>query len=180
MEMAARGDGGAARTQLTVADRPLDAGAYSWGWVEYSGYGRDRKPQSFSVIMFDEPTDPRSMDRIRRAANRPRWMMLLRCYGPAVAGLILLMAAGSLPLVGQIALALTAVGGYQLWRHSQMIRKLSGAVEVWGDRSIEDYRAGREFLNALGDPAVRRSDLFAYFELRAKANELKTVLSDSY
>lgn len=166
--------------KIAIPDRPIEAGSYSWGWVSYGDYDRAGKPSSISVVMFDEPTDPKSMASLQKTLTRPRWRSNLLCYGPAGLAFIAMMAntAQGNGLLGQLSLALAALSGWQIWKYTRALRKLAGAVEVWGDRDLENYIAGRSFLKALGQRGLPEGDLFAYFNLRAQATELKSVISD--
>lgn len=167
--------------RVAIADRPIEAGVYSWGWVEYKGYGSDSKPTEISVVMLNEPKDQKAMASAKKILTRPRWRSLLACYGPLVIG-FLAMCFGDLSAngwIGQFALLMAGISGWQIWKHSQVIRGISDATEVWGNRDLENYIAGREFLRALSHEDLPAGDLFAYFNLRASAAELKNVISDT-
>ena len=176
-------DGGKDRMKsgrISIADRPIEAGVYEWGWVDYRGYGPTGRPAEISVVMFDEPTSRRAMANRRNILTRPRWRNMLASYGPIVFG-FLAMSFGNLEdngWLGQFALLMAAVSGWQMWKHNRAIRSLETATEVWGNRDLENYIAGREFLRALTHRDLPRGDPFAYFNLRSQARELEGLISD--
>lgn len=168
--------------KITIAERPIEAGVYSWGWVDYSGYDSRSEPTEISVTMFTEPTNRRSMAQLRRIVSRPRWVSMLFSYGPVILGFFL-VTSGNIAengWLGQLALLLVAVSGWQIWRYSRALKELSGATAVWGDRNLENYIAGKGFLLALTHRDLPQGDIFAYFNLRAQVAELRTVLSDEF
>ena len=168
--------------RVSIADRPIEAGVYEWGWVDYLGYGPTGRPAGISVVMFDEPTGRKAMATRKRILNRPRWRSLLACYGPIGFG-FLAMSFGNLEAngwLGQFVLLMAAVSGWQMWKYTRAIRSLGDATQVWGNRELENYIAGREFLRALTHRDLPEGDPFAYFNLRSQARELEGVISDAY
>lgn len=168
--------------RVSISDRPIEAGVYEWGWVEYRGYGPTGRPAEISVVMFDEPTSRKAMATRKRILTRPRWRSLLACYGPITFG-FLAMSFGNLEAngwLGQLALILAGVSGWQMWKYTRAIRSLGNATEVWGNRELENYIAGREFLRALTHRDLLKGDPFAYFNLRSQARELEGVISDTH
>lgn len=166
--------------RISISDRPIEAGVYGWGWVEYRGYGPTGCPAEISVVMFDEPASQKTMATRKRILTRPRWRTLLACYGPIVFG-FLAMSFGDLEAngwLGQFALLMAVISGWQMWKYTQAIRSLKHATEVWGNRELENYIAGREFLRALTHRGLIADDPFAYFNLRSQARELDGVISD--
>jgi len=169
--------------KITIPERPIEAGVYSWGWVDYGDYkGPHREPQRISVVMFTEPTTPRAMAALKRTLSRPRWLSMSLCYGPLVLGFLLLLILGSLGQpsgLNPLYIVAIVFSGWQTWKYAQSLKGLSKATEVWGDRTLENYIAGREFLRALTHRDLPRGDIFAYFNLRAHAGELREVISDT-
>ena len=143
----------------SISERPIEAGAYSWGWVDYGDYGQDGKPQSISVVMFDEPTDPGAMGSLRRWSSRPYWLTMLICYGPVISGAVavsILGGAQGQSWISHLALGTTILSGWQIWKHTRNGRTMAGALELTADRRMEDYIAGRELLRTLADSRLQR------------------------
>jgi len=167
---------------LRISDRPIEAGAYSWGWVDYSDYDSAGRPQEISVTLFDEPTDRSSMEKLRRWIGRPYWLTMVICYSPILAGALIagIGVAQEQLWMSYIALAAAAVSGYFVWKNVRSIKSLVGAMVLNATRDLENYIVGREVLAALGGAALQRGDPFAYFDLRVRLKELEEVLSDDH
>jgi len=131
-------------------------------------------------VLFPEPDNERSMASLKRTLGRPRWLALSLCYGPLVLGFFLLLILGSLgqaSVLSSLYLLAVIVSGWQTWKYHRSLQKITEATEVWGDRSLENYIAGRQFLRALTHRDLPRGDIFAFFNLRAAASELKDAIS---
>lgn len=169
--------------KVTIPERPIEAGTYSWGWVEYGEYrGEFHEPQTISVTMFPEPTDERSMRSLYRTLSRPRFISMALSYGPVILGFLCFVVLGSfIGAAGLGFLYLIAVlfSAWMTLKYSRSLKLLAMATEVWGDRSLESYIAGRDFLRALTHEDLPRGEISAYFNLRAQASELRGVISDT-
>lgn len=171
-----------AQGRLSIPERPIEAGVYSWGWVDYHGYDRSGKPSEISVVMFSEPSDSRRMAKLRRWLSRPNWLNLLLCYGPLVLGVIA-VGSNSLAQIGwisELALVGAAFSGWQFWKQIRNLRTIGGAVQLDANRNLENYSAGREFLRLLSHSGLGQDDIGAYFNLHAQTVELKCVISDDW
>lgn len=169
--------------RVTIPERPIEAGVYSWGWVEYGEYrGEFSEPQSISVTMFPEPTDEHSMRSLYRTLSRPRFLSMAFSYGPVILGFLLFLVLGSVISaagLGFFYLIAVLFSAWMTWKYSRSLKILATATEVWGDRGLESYIAGREFLRALTHEDLPRGEISAYFNLRAQASELSGVISDT-
>lgn len=167
--------------KITIPERPIEAGVYSWGWVDYNSYrGAHMEPQGISVVLFSEPGSERSMASLKRTLSRPRWLTLSFCYGPLVLGFFLLLILGSLgqaSALSSLYLFAVVLSGWQTWKYHRSLQRITEAIEVWGDRSLENYIAGRQFLRALTHRDLPSGDIFAFFNLKAAASELKEAIS---
>lgn len=165
---------------VSIPDRPIEAGVYSWGWVSYGGYDDDAKPTELSVTMFDEPTTEKAMGSLRRLAERSYWLSMLICYGPMTFG-ALAVTLGNVreySWLSQLALGTMVISGWLILKRLRGTKELSKCTVLSANRNLENYLAGKDFLRALSNPALSRGDLFAYFDLRARSSELHKALSD--
>lgn len=163
-----------------IGDRPIEAGVYSWGWVDYRGYGPTGRPQSITVVMFKEPTSETRAKKLYRLAHRSRLATLAIGYGPLLLGFFAMATGvlGETPLAGYFTLAMAAWSCWNLWSQHKSYREIYEATEFRADSSVENYIAGKAFLRALGNPALMAGDIYAFFDLRVSADELSRTISD--
>lgn len=168
--------------RLSIPERPIEAGVYSWGWVDYHSYDQAGNPSEISVVMFSEPSDSKRMGALRRWLSRPNWLNLLLCYGPLILGVIAVGSPGlaGISWISELALGTAVLSGWQFWKQIRNLRIIGVAVQLDANRNLENYSAGREFLRLLGQQGLSQGDIAAYFNLHAQTVELKRVISDDW
>ena len=166
---------------ISIPERPIEAGSYSWGWVDYSDYGQDGRPNSIHVTMLADPRDGKSVAKLRRWIARPHWLNMLLCYGPVTLGALVVSLIGNPgenSWLSHLALVTTIFSGWQVWKQTRNTRLLSNVLRLDADRNLENYSAGRRFLELLSAERLHRGELSAYFNLRAQTTEIAAILSD--
>lgn len=163
--------------RLFITDQPIQAGVYNWGWVDYEVKRSTGLPEEISVVMFDEPMDPKRVHFLRKVSRQSSFQAMISTYGALLVG-FLLMVFGQVivnPWIGYAAIFLASLSGVQVWKRSRALKILGTAVEVCADRTIENYIAGNGFLKALAQPELANGDVFAYFNLRAQVQDLQEL-----
>lgn len=167
-------------SKLSIANRPIPAGVYSWGWVDYS-YGIDYsygKTASISVVMFDEPLEIKRVAFLRKTAQQSQFRSAVSCYGVLLASL-LLMTFGQIEAntwLGLIGVTAALISGWKVWNRIQALKGLSTALQVTANEQVEKYLAGKDFLKALAHEGLPDGDIYAYFNLRAQVRDLQKLV----
>lgn len=161
-------------SKLSIANRPIPAGVYSWGWVDYS-YGQTA---SISVVMFDEPLEIKRVAFLYKTAQQSQFRSAVSCYGTLLASL-LLITFGQIEAntwLGLIGVTAALISGWKVWNRIQALKELSTTLQVTANEQVEKYLAGKDFLKALAHEGLPDGDIYAYFNLRAQVRDLQKLV----
>lgn len=166
--------------RITIPSRPIEAGVYGWGWVDYGGYiaskfSKELTPTELKLYLHDDVVDRRKIKRVQRHFRRPQWLNTTMIYMPVVLGLIL---AGTIAMSPYLLLLCLVLSAWAIWNRYKITTANFLFFEL--DRSMEDYKVGRELLRALSHEDLLRDDVYAFFNLKAAAMEFHGTMGELY
>jgi len=166
--------------KITIPSRPIEAGVYGWGWVSYGGYNASRSsgkssPTELKLYLHDDVVDRRKIKRLQKHFQRPEWLNTALIYAPVVLGLML---AGTAAMSPYLLLAGFFLSAWGMWNRYKLTQ--TNFIFLQFDRSVENYKVGRELLRALSHKDLLRDDVYAFFNLKATAREFHKTMADLY
>lgn len=164
------GNGDMRSGQVTVASKPIEPGIYGWGWIEYN---RSENPTEVSVMILEDVFPRRKVEDMHRFIHSSTTAQFLYTFLPIIIAIALITIQSSLaPIAG----ALTIVTLWRMTRTQRISRNLY--KQILGNQNLERLDSGREFLRALSHKGLLTDRFYAYFNLRASADELSDTISE--
>lgn len=154
---------------VTVASKPIEAGLYGWGWVEYN---RVENPTEVSVMILEDVYPRRQVEEMHKFIHASTTVQFLYTFLPIMLAIVLITVQASLaPIAG----VLTVITLWRMTRTQRISKKLY--KQILGNQNLERLETGREFLRALSHKGLLTDKFYAYFNLRASADDLSSAIS---
>ena len=155
---------------VTIASKPIKAGLYGWGWVEYN---HPENPTEVSVMILEDVFPRRKVEDMHKFIHASTTVQFLYTFLPIITAILLITIQNSLaPIAG----VLTLITLWRMTRTQRISRKLY--KQILGNQNLERLDTGREFLRALSHKGLLTDKFYTYFNLRASADDLGNAISE--
>lgn len=155
---------------VTIASKPIEEGLYGWGWVEYD---RPDNPTKVSVMILEDVFPRRQVEDMHKFIHASTTVQFLYTFMPIIVAIILITIQSSLAPVAGVLILVTL---WRMTRTQRISRKLY--KQILGNQNLERLDSGREFLRALSHKGLLTDKFYAYFNLRASADDLSDTISE--